>query len=49
MAGLDTEESTVKSAEWNGEETEELASEEESKTAGGTRESGLTWTSMAGK
>ena len=35
MVRTDTEESAANSAKWIGEETEELASEEEAKTAGG--------------
>ena len=35
MGGTDREESAANSAEWSGEETEELASEEEAETVGG--------------
>ena len=44
---MDIEESTSNSIEWSGEETEELASEKESKTAGGAGEVRTTPTDTA--
>ena len=45
VGGTDTEESAVDNAKWSWEETEDLASEEEAKIAGG-REVGVTQTEM---
>ena len=44
MGGTDTEESTADSAKYSGEETEDLASEGETQTAGGAGEVGTTAT-----
>ena len=47
VGGTGPEESVYESAKWSGEETEESASEEDSETAGGSREVRMIHTTTA--